>query len=1165
MNARDAPMSPDCADPANGRSFTGPVSGGAVSGGAVSGGAIGEHASLLRAGAVLLALALALPASARAEQPPAAGPPAAGPPASAPAAPADQAAAPEPPRPPVLAAPLPPPTALAPTAVPQSAVPDPVAAAPVVRESLAPEPAAALPSAAEAPSDDTGQSAAAGAAYVAIRTGNHPGFGRVVFDLPAGTSATLHRTGNYLTVRFSGADPVAGARPPRNAQALTAVPGKAELLLAPGVRVRPAHMGNRLVLDLLDPAGTAGAPPAPLATVPPATARADAARADAAARHRGRSAGTAAGTAAEPAAPAAHPAAPSAKPWAANAPTAASRAAALPTPPPPPASAAPRVASAAPAPGTPAGTRATAAAPPATPPPPSGASASAAPSPAAPPPAAPAPAAPPPAAPSPVAAAPAGPVALAAAPANVGEAMVLPFAASTSAAAFRRGDEAVLVFDERRPIDTAALRNDHVFGAAEIRLLPDATVLRLGLPAGQALHLWRTQEGWAVAAGDEPALHPIRPELDSGTEGLRLRLPAQAPGRSVTVPDPLTGGTLLVGTQREPGQGVAVPHGTPEFTLLPTWQGVAVVAVSDELVLHETATGFLLGSAEPRRGLLLSKAEADLGALDDAIRLTRRFDFPALPLPALLQRLQGAAAGSGSEPAGMRTAPRMATAQAMLALGLGAEAQAVLSVAATSDPRAEDDPDLLGLSAIAALIAGRTDESAALDDPRLTGTDEIALWRGLRAAMLREGAADAAAVLAAEYRLLLAYPAPLQARLLPLAAETMALGGEAEAAQHLVDLRPHDANLDYARALLAEKKGDRRAALAILDRLAQSRDRRERARAAPRAIEMRLAAGDITTAAAADAMDKLLYTWRGDAHEVTLRLRAAELHAQAGAPRAALTTLRETLEAMPEAQESLRAGMQSIFSAALAADAKSPMPPLELVALAEENPDLISEGEAGLALARELADRLAALDLPRRAAPVLEKLVAAAPPGVVRAELGGRLAASRLLLGDPAGALSALGATAADPLPPAVLESRVLAWARATAAQGDAARAAAALESLDTPASIELCSQLLEQAKDWKGADATLRRVVSRSVPPEGPLTEAQAGTLLRLAAAASQAGDQATLTQLRDRDLPRLPQGRTADMLRLLTVTPVQLPEDLTRSRREAVLAGGVVGAAGR
>jgi hypothetical protein len=630
------------------------------------------------------------------------------------------------------------------------------------------------------------------------------------------------------------------------------------------------------------------------------------------------------------------------------------------------------------------------------------------------------------------------------------------------------------------------------------------------------------------------------------------------------VPDPLTGGTLLVGTQRAPGQGVVVSHSTPEFTLLPTWQGVAVAAVSDALVLHEATDGFLLRSAVPRGGLALAPVDVDLAALDDAVGLTRRFDFPALPMLSLLHRLQAALAGTGATPAGQRTAPRIATAQAMLALGMGAEAQAVLSLAAASDPRAADGPDLVGLSAIAALLADRPEESAGLQDPQLTGTDEVALWRGLRAAMLREGAPDAAAVLASELRLLLAYPVPLRARLLRLAAETMALGGEAEAARRLVEARPDDASLDFTRALLASRSAPP-AALEILDRLAQSPDRRLRARAAPRAVELRLAAGELTPATAATALEKLLYAWRGDAREVALRLRIADLRAQAGAPRAALAVLREALDGGSESPELLRARMDQIFAAALAADATTPMPPLDMVALAEENADLIAEGEPGLALARRLADRLAALDLPRRAAPVLEKLVAAAPAGVVRAELGGRLATTKLLLGDAAGALSVLGATAADPLPPPVLEGRVLAWARATAAQGDAVRAASALTALDSPASVQLRGQLLEQAKDWKGAAAALRRYADLTLPAEGTLTEPQAATLLRLATAASQAGDDGVLAQLRNHDLARLPAGPAADMLRLLTATAVQSPEDLPRARREAVMAGRMLGTAAR
>jgi hypothetical protein len=145
------------------------------------------------------------------------------------------------------------------------------------------------------------------------------------------------------------------------------------------------------------------------------------------------------------------------------------------------------------------------------------------------------------------------------------------------------------------------------------------------------------------------------------------------------------------------------------------------------------------------------------------------------------------------------------------------------------------------------------------------------------------------------------------------------------------------------------------------------------------------------------------------------------------------------------------------------------------------------------------------------------------------------------------------------------MEERVLVWARATAAQGDAARAAAALEPLHRPGALQLRVQLLEQAKDWKGAAAAQRRYADRTVPTEGGLIEEQAATLLRLAADASQADDKVLLTGLRAHDLARLPQGRTADMLRLLTEVPVQQPEDLPRARREQALAGGLLGVASR
>ena len=717
------------------------------------------------------------------------------------------------------------------------------------------------------------------------------------------------------------------------------------------------------------------------------------------------------------------------------------------------------------------------------------------------------------------------------------------------------------MFDERRPIDIAALRRDPLFGTAEVRLLPAATLVRLKLPEGQELQLARQRGGWSVQAVTTTHPEPIHPQVDtSDPSGPRLRLPAAA-GHVVAVPDSLSGATLLVGTLRQPGQALVVAQRAPEFTLLPTWQGIVVAPVADTLALHETTDGFILGSTQPGRGLALAPTEYDSAALTDAASLTRRFDLPPLAISALLRRLQNALAAAASQPAGRRLHAHQAIAEAMLALGMGVETQSILSLATTTDPRAADNPNVIGLSAMGALLAGRMDETAGLDDPRLSGSDEITLWRGLRLARLQPGSPQAAAMLANEYRLLLAYPAPLRAKLLAEAAETMVKGGETAAARRLLDARPKDSSLDYARALLAAKQNDVPAALGLLDRLTNSPDRRERARAAPAAVELRLANHLITPAQAASALDRLVYAWRGDQQEAGIRMRAAELRAQAGQPREALALLREGAETLPEAASTMRARMRSIFAAAMANDAANPMPPLDLVSLIDENPDLLPDGPAGVDLARRLADRLAALDLPRRAAPVLEKLAAGVPSGPVQAELGCQLALTRLQLGDAAGALSALANSDAPSLPAQLQEKRVLAWARATALQGKPSQAAAALDGLDSQAALDLREQLLEKAGDWAGATVLLRRSVG-NLPSQGPIDATQTALVMRLASAATQAGDEAILADVRENFLPRLPAGPNTEMIRLLTTSPVRMPADLPRARREATLAEQVLSA---
>ncbi len=952
----------------------------------------------------------------------------------------------------------------------------------------------------------------ASAPTVAVRTGDHAGFGRVVLDLVPGVRQSVATDGRTLTVKLeSNAGPVGLAAPgrmPRNVVGIVARDGTVELTLAPGARPRSYRMGERLVVDVADPVAgeKAAAPPAAASTparaapVPPPAASA---RAPAQATARA-------------AAPPATPAAPA------------------------PVAAVPAVAEAsrvdlARGQSPDARHRAREDVPA------------------------------PPLAEAPIETVRAAPLGLAAtlspgeAPGPHGAvdaalpAVTLPFSSSTGAAALRRGDAALVVFDERRPVDLSPLRGDPVFGGATVSLLPGATVLRVPMPDGHALRLTKADTGWTVTAvPSHSGGRPIRAETVEG----RLRLPADAPGQVVAVPDPLTGGTMLVGTQRSAGQWVPVDRRTPEFALLSTWQGVAVLPLTDALALRPHPEGFRLAAAADG-ALTLSAAESQTQAMTEAASASRRYDLPAQPLEALHRRLQSARLTSAAAQPQARAARRRDVAEAMLALGMGPEMHAVLAATVAEDARAAEDPDIAGLSAIAALLSGRTEQAAAIDDERLTGTDEIAVWRAVRLAQQDPNSARAAAIFASGVPLLLSYPAPLRERLLPMALETMARGGEAVAARTVLERLPEMGALDLARGLVAQRAGDAAAALEHFDRVTAGTDRRTRAVAAREAVELRLASGAITPAQAADALEKLVFAWRGDRAEIAIRLRVAELRAQSGAWRTALALLRELRQLFPEQGEAAGRALADVLARSLAPGAQDAIAPLDLVALAEENADLLPAGPAGHALATRLAEKLVALDLPERARPVLEKLVDQAPPGVARATLGGTLAALRLESGAPAEALAALQDSVAEgPLPPDVLERRTLTFGRAAAATGDLRTGVAALSELGTPPALRLRARLLEEAKDWPAASAALSALARNELPATGPLDADQSRLVLRIAAAAGQAGDERTLSWLRNTLAPRLAQEQLRDLATLLAAAPVQGVADLPRAAQEAKLA---------
>jgi hypothetical protein len=755
------------------------------------------------------------------------------------------------------------------------------------------------------------------------------------------------------------------------------------------------------------------------------------------------------------------------------------------------------------------------------------------------------------------------------------QSVALPFSASAEVALLRRGGSWMLVVDQVLRADPGWLAQAPFIGQASIRRLPDATVFLFALPDGQIPVLRHDDDVWTLQPVAEAKAASSLPEVVtvSARAGM-LGIPAGPGGHVVMVPDPATGAVLAVGTMSAPGRRTARARRFAEFSLVPTLFGIAMDPIADTVVLAPDPAGFTV-SASPGTSLQLSNAINLTGAPDvDVAGLTRSFDIPGGDPPALLRRLHAQILDTVRAPLLARLPYRRQVAGTLLALGMGAEAAGELTLASEDDPAALTDPETQHIAGAAALIAGRPREASGLTVPDAGNSDEYRLWRALHdAALLAEDDAvprDTAQTLAAYGGLLLSYPPGLRRCVLPLAVETLLRAGDLADAQALLDAAPDLPELRYARARALDLAGQVQPALDAYDALIRSNDRSQSARAAVASLELQVARHILSPAAAADRADALIDAWRGDARERDLRLRIADWRGQAGAYRQQLEALRGALANFPAPEDGVRQKLDDAFAAItarLVAPNDGSIAPLELVALIEENQDLIPDGPTGRALVGAMADRLQALDLPDQAATLLQSLLATATDPDMRATLATRLAALQQQTGQNQQALQTLASsdTTVSGLKPDQQATRALTEARADVALGRPAQADAALGTLGTDQALIQRADIAEQSNDLRDAAADLGTALADTAPATGPLDPSASALALRLASAVAQLGDTEALAKLRATYDGRFPNSSDAALFALLTAPPVETASDLPRAATESHVAKAILRGLGR
>ncbi|AWN45660.1 hypothetical protein DK419_04420 [Methylobacterium terrae] len=721
--------------------------------------------------------------------------------------------------------------------------------------------------------------------------------------------------------------------------------------------------------------------------------------------------------------------------------------------------------------------------------------------------------------------------------------IAFPFAARPPAALFERGGIATLVFETSGTVGLPALPAGAPASLAEGPWVEGAfTAMRLRLDPGILAQLAAGEgQGWDLVLGDGSApggdlLAPQRSADPSGKPAVTV--PLARPGGALWLER--DGERIAVVTARGPRiAGVPKRGRFVEFEILPSRQGVAVLAAADDLAVRPglndvtiTRSGGLSVSPAVAEAPEAGAHAAALMVQPERWREDQRGDVRA--------RIRAAEAAAAAAERPARSAARLDLARVLLANGFSSEASGVLAYAAREDAALAAERPARLLSAIAALRMGQDARAAGFlgPDARQGLDPETRVWRGLLDARGRRSG-PALAAFKAGLPVIEAYPDDLQLPLYLAAAEVALDAKDPAFAQRALTAvtpladgaLPRD-RLAFLKARFAEAIGQDGEARRGYQQLAETGAPPVAADATLRVVDLGRATGTMTPEAAIDRLERLTLTWHGEA-EAEAFARLGRLYAGAGRWRDAFATARKANRLYPDhpATRGLHDETVSLFSALFLSDRGASLGRIEALALFYDFKEFTPVGRQGDEIVRRLADRLVALDLLDAAGDLLQHQVDNRLAGAARASVAARLATVRLMEGEPLKALKVLQNTRLPELPAQIRDARLLLEARALS---DLSRTDLALELLEGtagPEAAHLRGDILWSARRWRDAGEAHEAMLGTRWRESGPLSDPERADVMRAAIGYALAEDSLSLDRLRTKYTPKMadsPDART-------------------------------------
>jgi hypothetical protein len=703
------------------------------------------------------------------------------------------------------------------------------------------------------------------------------------------------------------------------------------------------------------------------------------------------------------------------------------------------------------------------------------------------------------------------------------------------AAVFRRGAAVWVVFDTPARFDMSRARQLGPVSDAHWTAAPDHVAVRIAAPEGLAVSAVAQGNDWTVVIGGQPvAVAGVPVERDDSGEPVLVARMAGAT-KAVWLTDPLAGDRFAAVTALAPGKGFAARRRTVDLALLPTAQGLAVEATSEDLgILAETDR---VTFSRPN-GLILSPPSAALDAAADESGAPKKAKFPGLILAdwadaghagfsARYRQLQDAAAeeamAAGDDPRAPAEA-RFALARFLVGSGLGYEAVGVLNNIVAKAPNMAGEPELRGLRGAARASIGRMEEAEGdFAASAVAGDPASAMWRGYIAANQGDWAAArqafAAGALAAdafapEWRARFGAAhalAALETGDLPAARALLAysFSQNAPAADQLT------AHLVQAKLFELDGQSDR--ALAVYAAVSRAPLDAVSVPAKLGVVRLSLAKGKMKPGDAANELEGLRWRWRGDATELAVIRQLGQLYLSQGLYREALTALKGAgpgLNRLDGAAD-IQADLGSAFRMLFLEGGADGLQPVQALGLFYDFRDLTPIGADGDEMVRRLARRLVDVDLLDQAAELLKYQVENRLEGVAKAQVATDLATVYLMDRQPEPALQAIWSSRTTILPGALNAERRALEARALTQLG---RYDHALEILGDDASLEARDARAEvfwKQQKWLQAAAIYEARLGQRHAYPAPLTAEEEARLIRAGVGYSLGHDAAGLNRL--------------------------------------------------